>query len=105
MNQTYKVEVSIELKELIPIFLEETKKNINLLNESIEKNDLEKIRFYSHRIKGSAASYGINRLSILAKNLEDIIKTNQNMNLINTLFLDLKNTFENLHIVYVNKSL
>lgn len=105
MEKKYKVEISMELKDLIPTFLEETKKNINNLDKSIQKNDLEQIRFYSHRIKGSAGTYGFSRVSLIAKNIEDIVKTNYNQELVQKLFNDLENVFNHLEIEYVNRPL
>lgn len=99
------VEISIELKDLIPIFLEETKKNIELLKESILNNDLEKIKFYSHRIKGSSGSYGFVQLSLISKQIEDIVKSNYDNQKISNLFKSLEDYFNNLEIIYVNKPL
>lgn len=100
-----RVEISIELKELIPIFLEETKKNIELLKESILNNDQEKVKFYSHRIKGSSGTYGFVQLSLISKQIEDIVKAKYDSQKIQMLFKDLEDHFNNLEIVYVNKPL
>ncbi len=105
MDKKYQVEISLELKDLIPIFLEETKKNMNLLNESIQRNDLEQIRFYSHRIKGSSGTYGFNKISMIAGNIEQITKTNFNKELVQALFNDLEDIVNHLEIIYVNRPL
>jgi HPt (histidine-containing phosphotransfer) domain-containing protein len=101
----YKIEISNELQDLIPIFKEETEKNLNLLKEAIYNKDFEKIQFISHKIKGSSGSYGFDKISKLAKQIEENSKTIKSIEEINKIFNELLDYFNNVEIIFVNKHL
>jgi HPt (histidine-containing phosphotransfer) domain-containing protein len=101
----YKIEISNELQDLIPIFKEETEKNLNLLKEAIYNKDFEKIQFISHKIKGSCGSYGFDKVSKLAKQIEENSKTIKSIEEINKIFNELLDYFNNVEIIFVNKHL
>ena len=64
------VEVDADIMELIPGFLNNRKKNLVAIEESMEAKDYEAIYQTAHKIKGSSALYGVADLSGLAKELE-----------------------------------
>lgn len=101
----YKIEISIELKDLIPIFKQETQKNLDLLKKSIEEKDFEQISSIAHKIKGSGGSYGFLRLSEIAKQIEVHAKNDKSIEKIKSLYEDLKDFFEHAEIIFVNKPL
>ncbi len=101
----YKLEISMELKDLIPLFKEETKKNIDLLKKAIEEKNFEQISTIAHKIKGSGGSYGFMKLSEIAKQIEFSSKNEKNIEQIKKQFEDLKDFFDNTEIIYVNKPL
>ncbi len=101
----YKVEISIELKDLVPIFKEETQKNLDLIKKAIEQEDFEQISMIAHKIKGSGGSYGFMRLSEIAKQIEIYAKNEKNIEKIKSLYNDLKDFFEHADIIFVNKPL
>lgn len=99
----YKLEISSELKDLIPIFKEETKKNLDLLKKNIEDKDFEKIYSIAHKIKGSGGSYGFTKLSEIAKQIETHARNKEEIEKIKSLYEHLKDFFENSEIIFVNK--
>lgn len=76
-----KVEIDADLEDLIPQFLDNRKKDIEALQQLVEKNDLPAISQLAHKVKGAAASYGFNELSDLASQMEMQSKNNDNSNL------------------------
>jgi len=60
-------------EKILVVFKTETNNNLTIINDAAVKNDSEKIRVYSHLIKGSAKTVGAidvaeaaNRLEIMA---------------------------------------
>ncbi len=102
---SYKVEISKELMDLIPLYKEETQKNLQNLMQAIENKDYEQIRSMSHKIKGSGGSYGFKRITELAKQIEDLAKTNSSIESIKKVYFELKDYFDNLEIIFVDKPL
>ena len=68
------VKVDSALEDLIPGFLENMSKNVELFREAIAKNDFEFCRARGHNIKGSGGGYGFHRISELGKVIEDAAK-------------------------------
>ncbi len=64
------VEIDADLRDLIPQFIENRKRDIESLAELIAKEELTAIAQLSHKIKGAAAGYGFSELSDLAAQME-----------------------------------
>ncbi|MCX7810758.1 MAG: Hpt domain-containing protein [Leptospiraceae bacterium] len=101
----HKIEISKELEDLIPLFKQETQKNLELLKQAIQNKDFEGIRFISHKIKGSCGSYGFDYMSKLAKQIEDNSKNERSIETINKIFDELYNYYLNTEIIFVDKPL
>ena len=70
MNENNKVYVDKDLKELIPMFLENRSQNINELKELLEEKKLAEIENIGHKIKGSGGGYGFDRVTDLGRAIE-----------------------------------
>ena len=82
-------------KSLVQAFLEDTPKQLKLLNEFFAKKDLKKIELKAHTIKGSSAIMGGERVRIVAQKMEEAANQKKIANL--KLFLvELESEFEQL---------
>ncbi len=64
------VHIDAELEELIPGFLEGRKKDIDTLQEALEKEDYPAIQLLGHTLKGNGAGYGFDGISDIGRALE-----------------------------------
>ena len=65
------VEIPKEMDELIPPFLENRQKDLELLTAAIAECDTETITRLGHNMKGSGAGYGFKKISQLGFSLEN----------------------------------
>ncbi|HEY7160285.1 MAG TPA: Hpt domain-containing protein, partial [Acidobacteriota bacterium] len=63
-----------EIADLIPKFLDNRQKDINLIESALEKNDFDAIRMLGHSMKGSGGGYGFDGVTEIGKNLEEAAK-------------------------------
>lgn len=75
-NGNGKIHVSIDpdLRDLIPGFLENRKRDVHTLLSAIERNDFETIRMLGHRMKGDGGGYGFQTITELGAALEAAAK-------------------------------
>ncbi|MCX8022677.1 MAG: Hpt domain-containing protein [Syntrophorhabdaceae bacterium] len=59
-----------DLEDLIPIYLENRRKDIKTILSSLEKDDFETIRTLGHSMKGSGGGYGFDEISNIGKEIE-----------------------------------
>ena len=72
MNEhDYKAIVAKDLADLIPVFLNNRKKEVDSLRIALAAADFEQLRQLGHRMKGVGNSYGFNLVSTLGKYIED----------------------------------
>ena len=69
------VKVSKDLEDLIPTYLANRKKELDVLRQALEAGDFEQIRQIGHRMRGVGVSYGFDDVTALGKLLEDGAKT------------------------------
>ena len=67
------------LKDLIAIFIDDTEMLIGNIIDAIEKQDMEKLGMFSHRLKSSSANVGALILSKICKSLEEYSHSNENV--------------------------
>lgn len=60
-----------DLKTILTLFLDESKESIHLLQQALEDKDIEMVRFYAHRLKGSALIVGAKPLADSAQQIEE----------------------------------
>lgn len=64
-------------KEMIEVYIREIPKNIEFIRDSIFQNDHDYLRFYVHKLKGSALTLGIESVTDSLKILENMALENQ----------------------------
>jgi len=65
-----KICVDIDLKEIVPLFLENRQQDIRLLESALDAQDLDTIRRLGHTMKGAGASYGFPAISDMGRAIE-----------------------------------
>ncbi len=65
------VSVDEDLSDLIPGYLENRAKDIREIASSLERGDFETIRTIGHKMKGSGAGYGFDRITEIGRAIED----------------------------------
>ncbi|MCS7204200.1 MAG: Hpt domain-containing protein [Leptospiraceae bacterium] len=101
----YKVEISKEIQDIVPVFLEEFDKNVKLLEQAIDSQDYETIRSITHKIKGSAGGYGFHQISEYSKVIENLAKNRSPIEQIQNQFKKMIDYYHNMEIIYTNKPL
>ncbi|OOM77751.1 hypothetical protein CLPUN_21860 [Clostridium puniceum] len=96
------VNVSSELKDLLPNFLKNRAIEINSLKEATITSNFETIKFLSHSLKGTAGGYGFDYMSLLAKKIE-LATMNKSLEEIEALIFELEYHFNNMKIIYVEE--
>ena len=69
--KNYKVTVARDLEDLIPVFMDNRKKELDTLRVALASADFEQLRQLGHRMKGVGYSYGFDHVSTLGKHIED----------------------------------
>ena len=64
------VRIDPEIAEIVPTFLGNTNRNIELMRSALEANDLNSVGQSAHKLKGAANLYGFITLSEYAGSLE-----------------------------------
>ena len=101
-KEKQKAHVNIELKDLIPIFFENTWEDVRSLQDAMEKEDYREIKRLGHSIKGASAGYGFRDLSRKGLVIENAAANFEDMVEISRLVQDLVSYIENVDVVYVS---
>ena len=70
------VTVAKDLEDLIPTFMKNRTKDLEILRSALAAGDLEQMRQLGHRMKGVGNSYGFEKVTVLGKQIEDGAKVN-----------------------------
>ena len=70
MSEKIHITVDPELKQFLPRYLDNRKRDLQILREAIEKNDFKTLQSIGHKIRGHALSYGFDRLSSICAMIE-----------------------------------
>jgi HPt (histidine-containing phosphotransfer) domain-containing protein len=70
-DSTYSVVVAKDLADLIPVFMNNRKKEVETLRAALAAQDFAQLRQLGHRMKGVGNSYGFSKISDLGKSIED----------------------------------
>ena len=95
-----KIDIDEDLKDLIPQFLENRKRDVESLLQLSQNKDLSAIVQLAHKVKGTAAGYGFTRLSELAHQMEQLAKKEDSTSL-PELALEMKRHFDSIDIHFV----
>ena len=71
----YTAIVAKDLEDLIPVFINNRTKEIDLLRTAVGAGDYEQLKQIGHRMKGVGNSYGFAPISDFGKTIEDCAKT------------------------------
>ena len=70
----YTAVVAKDLEDLIPVFLKNRTKEVDLLRTAVGAGDFEQLKQIGHRMKGVGNSYGFSPISDFGKEIEDNAK-------------------------------
>lgn len=93
------VTIDADLKELIPGYLANRRKDIKLIRESLAAGDYESLRLKGHSMIGSGSSYGFHEISRIGRLINSAAKKQDN-DRIRKSFDELISYLERLNIVY-----
>jgi len=93
------VVVEEDLRELIPGYLENRRKDITTIREALAGSDYETIRSLGHKMKGSGGGYGFDAITELGHDLEAAAKS-EHAEEISRLNDALASYLERLEVVY-----
>lgn len=93
------VSIDPELEDLIPGFLQNRSKDLQMIQDALKDGDADTIRRIGHKIKGSAGGYGFDEMSLLGKDLEEAGK-NMDLKMARSSTEKLKEYLEHIEIVY-----
>ena len=93
------VYVDSDLKELIPMFLENRAQNIEELEKLLTDNNYEDIEKLGHKIKGSGGGYGFDRVTELGREIEQAAAA-ENAEKLHDLIEELAEYMDKLEIKY-----
>lgn len=101
MGEGIKALIDSELRELIPMFFQNTWDEVKSLHQAIVSGDYDEIRRLGHSIKGASAGYGFNDLSEKGRIIESAAKEQKTPDELTELLQDLISYLENVEVVYV----
>jgi len=93
------VVVEEDLRELIPGYLENRRRDITAIREALKGSDYETIRSLGHKMKGSGGGYGFDAITELGHDLEAAAKS-EHAEEISRLNDALASYLERLEVVY-----
>lgn len=73
MTDTGKIVVTIdeELEDLIPNYLTNKQKDIEMMRQALAEKDYEKVQLIGHSMKGSGGGYGFEEISEIGRTIEE----------------------------------
>lgn len=93
------VQVDIDLEDLIPGFLENRQKDLQDLEQALEKQDFEMLRSIGHNIKGVGGGYGFHEMTVIGAAIEESAKENK-LEIANENVRKLSHYLSNIEIIY-----
>ena len=70
-DNKYNVVVAKDLEDLVPVFMKNRSKELDVLRVAAAAADFEQLRQIGHRMKGVGTSYGFEHVSAVGKIIED----------------------------------
>jgi HPt (histidine-containing phosphotransfer) domain-containing protein len=98
-DNTIIVKIDQDIEDLIPQFMENTRKDISIICDALLKNDLETIRRIGHSMKSYGIGYGFDYISTLGKSIEAAAAEDV-VSVINQAIAELTNYLDKVMIVY-----
>ena len=95
-----RVQVDKDLADIMPTFLNNRNKDIELITKSLSTGDLAGIESVAHKLAGNAGGYGLADLGIIGREMETSAKQ-KNMEQVQKLFQKMKDYLANLDIEFI----
>lgn len=70
MSEEIIVNIDKDLEDIMPMFLENRRKDLDALSSLLEQMDYDSIQTIGHRLAGNAGSYGLDELGKIGVALE-----------------------------------
>lgn len=99
MSEKITIKIDADLKDIIPTFLENRKKDIIIIEKALETNDLSTIESVAHKLAGNAGSYGLPDLGNIGASLENACQR-EDLAEVQKLHGDYQNYLQNLNIEF-----
>lgn len=93
------VEISRDLEDIVPTFLENRKKDLQTLRVAADTQDFMMLQTRGHRMKGDGGGYGFEAISTIGAGLETAAKE-QNLPLCNQHLAELEDFLNRVTVRY-----
>lgn len=93
------VRIDEDLAEIAPGYLENRRKDVELLPQMLAQGDFQSLRVLGHRMKGSGAGYGFDGVSDIGRIIEEAAKQ-ENREGVSQGISALVAYLENLEVIY-----
>jgi HPt (histidine-containing phosphotransfer) domain-containing protein len=93
------IQVDPDLKDIIPAYLENRRKDLAAMPALLKEENFEALRIMGHKMRGSGGGYGLDFLTELGAKLEAAGET-KNPGAIEAQLKELREFLESLEIVY-----
>lgn len=84
------------IHDMMRLFIHQVPADISMLESSIERQDIESVRIYSHKIKSSLAMFQAESLRLLMERIEHLSRNNGSIAEISELYDQTKPQIENV---------
>lgn len=99
MQDRIVVTIDPDLEDIIPQFMENTRKDISTIACALSENDLETIRRIGHSMKSYGIGYGFDEISAMGKVIEEAALKN-NVSTVHEFTGKLANYLDKVTVVY-----
>lgn len=93
------VRTAVQLRKLIPGYLESRRKDVASLTEALKKGDYETIETMGHRMRGSGGGFGFQTITNIGESLEKSAKNGDSEH-ISQYICDLQDYLERVVVIY-----
>ena len=93
------VQVDPEIEDIVPIFLQNRRDDVESLSKALEDGDFEPIGILGHSMKGSGGGYGFDTITDIGRSLEQAAKS-QSSGEIKRLVEELASYLDRVEVVY-----
>jgi len=93
------VEISHDLEEIVPIFLENRAHDLQTLRDALTRQDFVTIQNLGHQLKGNGGGYGFDRITEIGATMEQAAKQ-KDYSLSEQQILHLEEFLRRVHVIY-----
>ena len=100
MAAKFQIQVDKDLADIMPTFLNNRTKDIEIITQALGRGDMKSIEVVAHKLAGNAGGYGLAELGIIGKEMESACKQ-QKAEDVKILFQKMKDYLSNVEIKFV----